>query len=97
MPRQDKREIWDHGEVDEPAQLKMAGRVREATCSTCHVSSLLVAVHSRRVRGARLSLERAVNFVAIGRKPVKGASVGNTTCCWIWRAWIEFRVPSEGS
>ena len=97
MPGKDKREIWSHPKVDEPTQLKMAGGACKATCATRHVGGLVVVVHSRRIAWARLALESAVDFVAIGRKPIKGACVGNTACRWIWRAWIEFRAPGEGT
>ena len=67
------------GEVQLPAQLKMAGGVGEATCAACHFRGFMVVVHSRRFCRAQVSLESAGDFVAVGRKPVKGASVGNVT------------------
>jgi hypothetical protein len=65
------------GEVQLPAQLKMAGGVGEATCAACHLRGFMVVVHSRRFCRAQVPLESAGDFVAVGRKPVKGASVGN--------------------
>ena len=67
----------NRGEVQLPAQLKMAGGVGEATCAACHLRGFMVVVHSRRFCRAQVPLESAVDFVAVGRKPVKGASVGN--------------------
>ena len=64
------------GEVQLPAQLKMAGGVGEATCAACHLRGFMVVVHSRRFCRAQVSLESAGDFVAVGRKPVKGTSVG---------------------
>jgi hypothetical protein len=79
VPGEHKR--WRHrGEVDLAAQSKTAGGVGEATCAACYGRSLMVVVQSRRSRRAQVSLKGAVNFVAVGRKPVKGAGVGN-----IWR------------
>ena len=67
------------GEVQLPDQLKMAGGVGEATCAACHLRGFMVVVHSRRFCRAQVPLESAGDFVAVGRKPVKGASVGNIT------------------
>ena len=55
----------------------MAGGVGEATCAACHLRGLMVVVHSRRFCRAHVPLESAGDFVAVGRKPVKGASVGD--------------------
>ena len=89
------------GEVQLPAQLKMAGGVGEATCAACHLRGFMVVVHSRRFCRARVPLESAGDFVAVGRKPVKGASVGNIifTKIRIGRARErrKFRRPGEGS
>ena len=65
------------GEVQLPAQLKMAGGAGEATRATCHLRGLMVVVHSRRLCRAQVTLESAVDFVSVGCKPVKGTSVGN--------------------
>ena len=65
------------GEVQLPAQLKMAGGVGEAPCAACHLRGFMIVVHSRRFCRAEVPLESAGDFVAVGRKPVKGASVGN--------------------
>src|SRR5437868_8256387 len=76
LPRENKgRRV--RGEVQLPAQLKMAGGVGEATCAACYLCGFMVVVHSRRFRRAEVSLESAVDFVAVGREPVKGARVGN--------------------
>ena len=74
------------GEVELPARFPMAGGVGEATCAACHVRSFMVVVHSRRFCRAQVPLESAVDFVAVGRKPVKGASVGVTIFAKIGRA-----------
>ena len=72
------------------------GRWREATCAACHLRGFMVVVQSWRSRRAQVPGESAGDFVAIGRKPVKGACVGN-----IWRVLAEVRVefcgPGEGS
>ena len=65
------------GEVQLPAQLKMADGVGEATCAACYLRGFMVVVHSRRFCRAQVPLKSAVDFVAVGRKPVKGASVGD--------------------
>ena len=95
MPGEDKRGRL-RGEVQLPAQLKMAGGAGEATCAACHFRSFMVVVHSRRSRRAVVPIESAGDLVAVGRKPVKGASVGN-----IWRVLAEVRIefcgPGEGS
>ena len=65
------------GEVQLPTQLKMARGVGEATCAACHLRGFMVVEHPRRFRRTQVPLESAVDFVAVGRKPVKGASVGN--------------------
>ena len=48
-----------------------------------------------------LPIESAVDFIAVGRKPVKGASVGNIICTKIRIriAWArgKFRGPGEGA
>src|SRR5256886_16114392 len=89
------------GEVQLPDQLKMAGGVGEATCAAYHLRGLMVVVHSRRFRRAQVPLESAGDFVAVGRKPVKGASVGNIIFTKIRigfaRAREEFRCSREGS
>src|SRR5213595_51056 len=89
------------GEVQLPEQLKMAGGVGEATCAACHLRGFMVVVHSRRFCRAQVPLESAGDFVAVGRKPVKGASVGNIifTKIRIGVAWVrdEVRGPGEGS
>src|SRR5881392_1657757 len=88
-------------EVQLPAQLKMAGGIGEATCAACHLRRLMVVVNSRRFCRAQVPLESTGNFVAVGRKPVKGASVGNIifTKIRIGVAWVrdEIRRPGEGS
>ena len=89
------------GEVQLPGQLKMAGGVGEATCAACHLRGLMVVEHSRRFCRAQVPLESAGDFVAIGRKPVKGASVRNIIFTKIRigfaRVREEFRGPGEGS
>ena len=80
------------GEVDLPARLPMAGGAGEATCAACHVSSFMVVVHSRRSRRGQEPLESAVDFVAVGRKPVKGANV-----CTIADVLVQFSGPGVGS
>src|SRR5437763_10192923 len=89
------------GVVQLPAQLKMAGGVGEATCAACHLRGFMVVVHSRRFRRAQVPLESPGDFVAVGRKPVKSASVGNITFTKIRigvaRAREEFRCSREGS
>src|SRR5205807_4176704 len=79
----------------------MADGVGEATCAACHLRGLMIVVHSRRFRRAQVPLESAGDFVAVGRKPVKGASVGNIifTKIRIGIAWVrdEVRRPGEGS
>ena len=56
----------------------------------------MVVVHSRRSGRAQVPLESAGDFVTVGRKPVKGANVGN-----IWRVLaevlVQFSGPGEGS
>src|SRR6266513_1654253 len=79
----------------------MAGGVSEATRAACHLGGFMVVVHSRRFRRAQIPLESAGDFVAVGRKPVKGTSVGNVifTKIGIGVAWArdEVRRPGEGS
>src|SRR5205814_4984521 len=76
LPRENKgRRV--RCEVQLPAQLKMAGGVGEATCAACHLRGFMVVVHSRRFCRAQVSLESTRDFVAVGRKSVKGTSVGN--------------------
>ena len=79
----------------------MAGGVGEATCAACHLRGLMVVEHSRRFRRAQVPLESAGDFVAVGRKPVKGASVGNIIFTKIRigvaRVRDEVRRPGEGS
>ena len=74
----------------------MAGGAGEATCAACHVRGFMVVVHSRRFCRAQVPLESAGEFVTVGRKQVKAASVGN-----IWRVLAEVRVefccPGERS
>ena len=88
-------------EVQLPAQIKMAGGVGEATCAACHLRGFMVLVHSRRFCWARVPLESAGDFVAVGRKPVKGASVRNIICTKIRvgfaRAREKFRGAGEDS
>src|SRR5947208_5058384 len=87
--------------VELPGQLKMPGSVGEATCAACHLRGFMVVVHSRGFCRAQVPLESAVDFVAVGRKPVKGASVGNIIFTKIRigfaRARKKFRCPGEGS
>lgn len=89
------------GEVQLTAQLKMAGGVGEATCAACHLRGFKIVVHSGRFCRAQVPHESAVDFVAVGRKPVKGASVGNIIFTKIRiafaRARKKFRCPGEGS
>src|SRR6266550_713646 len=89
------------GEVQLSTQLKMAGGVGEATCTACHLRGFMVVEHSRRFRRAQVPLESAGDFVAVGRKPVKGASVRNIIFTKIRvgvaRARDEVRCPGEGS
>ena len=89
------------GEVQLPAQLKMAGRVGEAPCAACHLRGFMVVEHSRRFCRTQVPLESAGDFIAVGRKPVKGASVRNIifTKIRIGVAWVrdEIRRPGEGS
>ena len=79
----------------------MAGGVGEATCAACHLRGLMVVVHSRRFCRAQVSLESAGDFVAVGRKPVKGASVGEVMFTniriGIARARRKFRGPGKRS
>ena len=77
------------GEVDLPARLPMAGGAGEATCAACHVSSFMVVVHSRRSRRGQVPLESAVDFVAVGRKPVKAANV----MYLLQTSWYNSPVP----
>ena len=63
------------GEVELPARLKMAGGVGEATCAACHVRGFMVVEHLPSVPVGQIPLESAVDFVAVGRKPVKAANV----------------------
>ena len=64
----------------------MAGGVGEAACASCYGRIFMVVVYSRhsRYRG-QVSVECAVDFVAVGGKPMKGASVGN-----VWRVLAKF-------
>jgi len=88
-------------EVQLPAQLKMAGRVGEAPCAACHLRGFMVVEYPRRFRRTQVPLESAVDFVAVGRKPVKGAGVRNIIFTKIRvgfaRARGEFRGSSERS
>ncbi len=100
MPRENKgRRV--RREVQLPDQLKMAGGVSEATRAACHLGGFMIIVHSWRFRRAQVPLESAGDFVAVGRKPVKGASVGNIIFTKIRigfaRAREEFRCSREGS
>ena len=100
LPRENKG--WRvRGEVQLPAQLKMAGGVGEATRAACHLRGFMVVVHSGRFCRAQVPLESSGDFVAVGREPVKGASVGNIifTKIRIGRARVrrKFRRPGEGS
>src|SRR4030095_1889382 len=83
-------------EVDLPAQSKTAGGVGEATCAACHLRGFIIVVHSVHVWVRQVPVESAGDFVAVGRKPVNGASVRN-----IWRVLAEVRVefccPGERS
>src|SRR5262249_57219498 len=92
---------WYRCEVDLPGQFKLAGGVGEATCAARPLRGFMIVVHSRRFRRAQVSLERAVDFVAVGRKPVKSASVRNIVFTKIGvgvaRTRKKFRCPSEGS
>ena len=80
-----------------PPRVKLAGGVGEATCAACHLCGLIVVVHSRRFCRAQVPLESAVDFVAVGRKPVKGASVGNITVTKIGVGFAEAREEFRGS
>ena len=53
----------------------MAGGAGEAAFAACRVSSFMVVEHSRRSRRGQVPVESAVEFVAVGRKPMKGANV----------------------
>src|SRR5207247_11312968 len=64
------------GEVQLPAQLKMAGGVGEATCAACHLRGFMVVVHSRRFCRAQVPLESDGAFVVVRRSTVTGHSVG---------------------
>src|SRR4030095_1697993 len=61
----------------------------------------MFVVHSWRFCRTQVPLERAGDFVAVGRKPVKGASVRDIifTKIRIGIAWVRDEVsrPSEGS
>ena len=70
----------------------MAGGVGEATCAACHLRGLMVVEHSRRFRRAEVSLESAVDFVAVCRKPVKAANE-----CTIADVLVQFSGPGVGS
>ena len=87
------KEGGTRGEVDLPAQSKVAGGIGEAACASCYGRCLMVVVYSwgRRYRG-QVSLESAVDFIPVSCKPVKGASVGN-----VWRVLAEVRVEFCGS
>src|SRR5262249_47993504 len=80
------------GEVDLPACLPMAGGAGETTCAPCHVTSLMVVVHSWRSLRGQVSLESAVDFVAVGRKLVKTANE-----CSIADVLVQFSGPGVGS
>jgi len=80
------------GEVDLPACFPMAGGAGEATCAACRVSSFMVVEHSRRSRRGQVPRESAVDFVAVGRKPVKGANV-----CTIADVLVQFSGPGVHS
>src|SRR4029077_11596260 len=100
LPRGEKRGRTG-SEVELPSQINMAGGVSEATCAACHLPGFMVLVHSRRFRRARVPLESAADFVTVGRKPVKGASVRNVVFTKIWVGVAgtreEFRGSGEGS
>ena len=100
FPRGEKRGRA-RGEVELPAQVKMAGGVGEATGAACDLRGFMVLVHSWRFCRARVPVESAADFVAVGRKPVKGPSVGNIIFTKIRvgfaRPRKEFRGSGEGS
>src|SRR2546421_8238373 len=76
----------------------MAAGVSEATCAACHLRGFMVIEHSGRFCWAQVPLESAGDFVAVGRKPVKGASVGNIifTKIRIGIAWARDEVRRRG-
>ena len=76
MPGQDKGGRL-RSEVDLAPKLKLAGGVGEATCAAGHISIFMVVVHARRFGRTQVPVERAEEFVTVGRKPVKTASVHN--------------------
>src|SRR4029453_18732196 len=88
-------------EVQLPAQLKMTGGVGEATCAACYLRGFMVIEYSQCFCGAQVPLESPVDFVTVGRKPVKAASVGNIIFTKIRirvaRARRKFRGPGESS
>src|SRR5215475_11513169 len=79
----------------------MAGGVDETTGAACHLRGLMVVEHSLRFRRAQVALESAVDFVAVGRKPVKGAGVRNIIFTkvgvGVTGAREKFRGSGEGS
>lgn len=99
LPRGEERRRT-RGEVELPGQIKMAGGVGEATCAAGDLCGFMVLVHSGRVCRTGVPLESAGDFVAVGRKPVKGPSVGNIICTEIRvrcaGAREELRGSSEG-
>ena len=92
-----KKRWRTRSEVELPSQINMAGGVSEATCAACDLPGLMVVVHSRRFRWACVALESAADFVAVGRKPVKGASVGNIICTKIRVRCAGTREELRGS
>ena len=95
-PRGEKRRRT-RCEVELPAQIKMTGGVSEATCAARDFRGFMVVVYSRRFCWARVPLESAVDFVAFGRKPVKGASVGNIICTKIRVGFAGTREKFRGA
>src|SRR4029453_18931236 len=85
------------GEVQLPAQLKMAGGIGEATCASCHLSRFMIVVHSRGFRRTQVPLESAVDFVAVRCKPVKRASVGNVVLTKVGVGIARARKKFSGS
>src|SRR5215471_14706966 len=79
------------GDVDLPARVPVPGGVGEATCAACCVSGFMIVVHSRRSGRTQISLESAEEFVTVGRKKMKAATVGN-----IWRVLAEVLVKFSG-
>src|SRR5262245_26363793 len=74
----------------------MASGTSEATCAACHIRGFMVVVHSRRFRRTQVPLESAGEFVTVGSKQVKAASVGNIGRV-LAEVLVKFSGPGERS